>query len=112
DVEEFCGRIRAGKDAQKSPDFVIVARVEAFIAGWGLQEALRRAEAYRRAGADAILIHSALRSPSEVLSFKEEWGDRLPVVLVPTKYYATPTDVFRKYGISAVIWANHLMRSC
>src|SRR5262249_55466670 len=69
------------------------------------------AEAYRKAGADAILIHSAQRSPNEILSFKEEWGDRLPVVIVPTKYYATPTDVFRKYGFSAVIWANHPMRS-
>src|SRR5439155_14119355 len=76
EVEEFCGRIKAGKDAQKNDEFVIVARVEAFIAGWGLQEALRRAEAYRQAGADAILIHSAQRSPHEILSFKEEWGDR------------------------------------
>jgi phosphoenolpyruvate phosphomutase len=112
DMNEFCGKIRAAKDAQQLSDFVIVARVEAFIAGWGLQEALKRADAYRRAGADAILIHSAQRSPQEVLSFKEEWGDRLPVLIVPTKYYATPTDVFRKFGFAAVIWANHLMRSC
>lgn len=112
EIAEFCGRIKAGKDAQKCDDFVIVARVEAFIAGWGLKEALRRAEAYRQAGADAILIHSAQRSPDEILSFKEEWGQRLPVIIVPTKYYHTPTDVFRKYGFSAVIWANHLMRSC
>ncbi|MFN2382935.1 MAG: phosphoenolpyruvate mutase [Gemmatimonadota bacterium] len=112
DIEEFCGRIRAGKDSQRSDDFVVVARVEAFIAGWGLDEALARAEAYRLAGADAILMHSALRAPTEVLAFCEAWGNRLPVVLVPTKYYATPTDVFRKYGVSAIIWANHLMRSC
>jgi phosphoenolpyruvate mutase len=112
EIDEFCGRISAGKDAQKSPDFVVVARVEALIAGWGLTEALTRAEAYRKAGADAILIHSARRTAEEILAFKVEWGDRLPVVIVPTKYYATPTDVFRKYGFSAVIWANHLMRSC
>src|SRR5689334_21711969 len=112
DVEEFCVRIKAGKDAQKCKDFTVVARVEALITGWGMQEALRRAEAYRLAGADAVLIHSAKRTAEEVLAFKEEWGDRLPVVIVPTKYYATPTDVFRKYGFSAVIWANHLMRSC
>src|SRR5262249_39373428 len=112
DIEEFCGRIKAGKDTQTAPDFVIVARVEALIAGWGLEEALTRAEAYRQAGADAILIHSAKPSAGEGLSFKEEWGDRLPVVIVPTKYYATPTEVFRKFGFSAVIWANHLMRSC
>jgi phosphoenolpyruvate phosphomutase len=111
DVEEFCGKIKAGKDAQSDDDFVIVARVEAFIAGWGLEEALKRAEAYRLAGADAILMHSALRSPTEILAFKREWGDRLPVVIVPTKYYTTPTEVFREHGISVVIWANHLMRT-
>ncbi len=112
DIDEFCGRIKAGKDAQHSDDFVIVARVEAFIAGWGLEEALKRAEAYRLAGADAILIHSAKRTAAEVISFMKEWGRRLPVVIVPTKYYATATDVFREHGFSAVIWANHLMRSC
>jgi phosphoenolpyruvate phosphomutase len=112
DIDEFCGRIKAGKDAQKCEDFVIVARVEAFIAGWGLKEALKRAEAYRQAGADAVLIHSAKRTADEILAFMAEWGGRLPVVIVPTKYYSTPTEVFRKHGISAVIWANHLMRSC
>ncbi|MBP7495952.1 MAG: phosphoenolpyruvate mutase, partial [Spirochaetales bacterium] len=111
DREEFCGKIKAGKDAQTDPDFCIIARVEAFIAGWGLKEALRRAEAYHRAGADGILIHSALSVPDEVLAFKQEWGDRAPVVIVPTKYYATPTEVFREYGFSIVIWANHLLRS-
>ena len=111
EVAEFCGRIRAGKDAQRSPEFVIIARVEALIAGWGVTEALDRAEAYRQAGADAIFIHSAKSSAAEVIVFKEEWGDRLPVVVAPTKYYTTPTDVFRKHGFSAVIWANHLLRS-
>jgi phosphoenolpyruvate phosphomutase len=111
DIQEFAGKIKAGKDAQRDDDFVIVARVEAFIAGWGLDEALKRAEAYRLAGADAILMHSALKSPNEILAFKKEWGDRLPVVIVPTKYYGTPTDVFRDHGIRVVIWANHLMRS-
>lgn len=112
DIDEFAGRIKAGKDAQQSDDFVIVARVEAFIAGWGLDEALKRAHAYADAGADAILMHSAKRTPDEVLSFARAWGNRLPVVLVPTKYYATPTDEFRRHGIAAVIWANHLLRSC
>ncbi|MFQ3621580.1 MAG: phosphoenolpyruvate mutase [Spirochaetales bacterium] len=111
DMEEFCGKIKAGKDAQTDPDFCIIARVEAFIAGWGLNEALRRAEAYRRSGADGILIHSALSVPDEVLAFKKEWGDRCPVVIVPTKYYATPTEVFRQAGFSMVIWANHLLRA-
>ncbi len=111
DMQEFCGKIKAGKDAQADPDFCIIARVEAFICGWGLAEALRRAEAYRLAGADGILIHSALSVPDEILSFKQEWGNRCPVVIVPTKYYATPTDVFRQHGFSMVIWANHMLRS-
>jgi phosphoenolpyruvate phosphomutase len=111
DIEEFAGKIRAAKEVQRDDDFVVVARVEALIAGHGPEEALRRAEAYRRAGADAILIHSARRDPSEILAFKREWGDRLPVVIVPTKYYTTPTDVFREAGFRVVIWANHLMRA-
>lgn len=111
DIDEFCGKIKAGKDAQMDEDFVIVARVEAFIAGWGLSEALKRAEAYYSAGADAILMHSALASAEEVLAFKQEWGDRAPVVIVPTKYYSTPTEVFREQQFSLVIWANHLLRS-
>ena len=111
DMHEFCGKIKAGKDAQTDPDFCIIARVEAFICGWGLAEALRRAEAYRQAGADGILIHSALSVPDEILSFKQEWGNRCPVVIVPTKYYATPTDVFRQHGFSMVIWANHMLRT-
>jgi phosphoenolpyruvate phosphomutase len=111
DVEEFAGKIAAGKDTQTDPDFCIVARVEALIAGWGMEEALRRAEAYRRAGADAILIHSKLSRPDEILMFAREWGGRAPLVIVPTKYYSTPSDVFRKAGISTVIWANHLVRS-
>ena len=91
DMHEFCGKIKAGKDAQTDPDFSIIARVEAFICGWGLSEALRRAEAYHQAGADGILIHSALSVPDEILAFKREWGNRCPVVIVPTKYYSTRT---------------------
>jgi phosphoenolpyruvate phosphomutase len=111
DIDEFCGKIKAGKDAQEDADFSIIARVEAFIAGWGLEEALRRAEAYHAAGADGILIHSALRTAEEVLAFKREWGERCPVVIVPTKYYSTPTEVFRDFGFSIVIWANQLVRA-
>jgi len=111
EIEIFCGKIQAGKEAQKDADFCIVARVEAFIAGWGLDEALRRAEAYRQSGADAILIHSKLSRPDEILQFAKEWTNRAPLVIVPTKYYATPTEVFRQHNISLVIWANHLIRS-
>jgi phosphoenolpyruvate phosphomutase len=111
DIDEFCSRIKAGKDAQRDDDFSIITRVEAFIAGWGLGEALRRAEAYHAAGSDGILIHSALATPKEVLAFKREWAQRSPVVIVPTKYYATPTEVFREAGFSIAIWANHLLRA-
>lgn len=111
DIDEFCGKIKAGLDARQDDDFCIVARVEAFIAGWGLEEALKRAEAYRQAGATAILMHSKKNNPEDIFSFMQEWGDRSPVVIVPTKYYSTPTEEFEKRGISTVIWANHLMRT-
>ncbi|GJG98788.1 phosphoenolpyruvate mutase [Cupriavidus pauculus] len=110
DIDEFCGKIKAGKDSQTDDNFSIVARVEALIAGWGMEEALRRAEAYRQAGADAILIHSKLSKADEIVTFAREWGNRSPLVIVPTKYYSTPTDVFRRAGISLIIWANHLVR--
>jgi len=110
-VEEFCGKIKAGKDSQSDPDFVLVARVEALIAGWGLAEAIRRAEAYHQAGADAILIHSRQSSAAEIFAFLDAWANRSPVVLVPTKYWRTPTDEFRARSVSVVVWANHLLRS-
>ncbi|QGZ64063.1 phosphoenolpyruvate mutase [Paraburkholderia acidisoli] len=111
DIDEFCGKIKAGKDSQTDENFSIVARVEALIAGWGMDEALKRAEAYRLAGADAILIHSKLSKADEILTFAREWAGRGPLVIVPTKYYSTPTEVFRKAGISTVIWANHQIRA-
>jgi len=111
DMDEFAGKIKAAKDCQKDDDFVVVARLEAFIAGWGLEEALKRAEAYRLAGADAILVHSKKSNPSDISAFMKEWANRHPVVIVPTKYYSTPTDVFRRMKISLIIWANHNMRS-
>jgi phosphoenolpyruvate phosphomutase len=110
-VDEFCGKLKAAKDTQADRDFVVVARIEAFIAGYGLSEALRRADAYAEAGADAILIHSALTQPTEVLAFKSAWQGSLPVIAVPTKYASTPTAVFRAHGFAALIWANHLLRA-
>ncbi len=111
DIDEFCGKIKAGKDSQTDPDFCIVARLESFIAGRGLDDALRRAEAYHAAGADAVLVHSKLAVADEIVAFAKEWAGRSPIVIVPTKYYATPTDVFRDAGISMAIWANHNMRA-
>jgi len=111
DINEFCGKIRAVKDTQKDPDFVLVARVEAFIAGWPLEEALRRAEAYREAGADAVLIHSKKSTSDDIDAFMKEWNNRHPVVIVPTKYYNVPTSHFKDLGISMIIWANHNVRA-
>jgi phosphoenolpyruvate phosphomutase len=111
DVDEFCGRIRAAKDTQRDPDFVVVARTEAFIAGRGLTTALVRANAYADAGADAILVHSATSTPADIVAFMRAWDGRLPVLAVPTKYCHTPTDLFRHHGVSALIWANHLLRA-
>ena len=111
DVDEFCGRIKAGKDSQSDDDFQIVARIEALIAGWGMDEALRRAEAYRQAGADAVLIHSKKESADEIAAFCESWRNSAPVVIVPTMYHRTPTQTFRDAGVSMVIWANHNMRA-
>ncbi len=111
DIDEFCGKIKAGKDAQLDDDFQVVARIEALIAGWGLDEALRRAEAYHAAGADAVLIHSRESVADEILAFTKEWANRCPVVIVPTTYYATPTQHFRDAGINLIIWANHNLRA-
>ncbi|NIV10316.1 MAG: phosphoenolpyruvate mutase [Aliifodinibius sp.] len=111
DIQEFCGKIAAAKDTQKDPDFSVVARVEALIAGRGLEEAVRRAEAYFEAGADAILMHSKKADANEVLAFMGEWGDTCPVVIVPTTYYSTPTQEFADAGVSMAVWGNHLMRA-
>ncbi|MEE9169302.1 MAG: phosphoenolpyruvate mutase [bacterium] len=110
-IDEFCGKIKAAKDTQEDPDFCVVARIEAFIAGWGLSEALKRAEAYYRAGADALLVHSKLSTPADILTFMEEWKSTCPVVVVPTMYYNTQTQVLVDAGIKLIIWANHMMRS-
>ena len=110
-IDEFCGKIKAGKDSQSDDDFSIVARVEALISGWGMEEALKRAEAYRKAGADAILIHSKRNDALEILQFHKEWANRAPVVIVPTTYYKTPTQEFRDAKTSVVIWANHNIRA-
>jgi phosphoenolpyruvate phosphomutase len=111
DIDEFCGKIKAGKDSQEDPDFCVVARIEALISGRGMAEALRRAEAYHGAGADALLIHSKKRDPGEILEFMHEWAGRCPVVIVPTTYYDTPTDRWREANVSLVIWANHNLRA-
>lgn len=111
DVEEFALKIRAAKESQSDPAFSVVARVEAFIAGWGLEEALVRAHAYRDAGADAILIHSKEPTADQITEFMKEWNGAGPVVIVPTMYPQTPTEHFEAIGVSLVIWANHVLRA-
>jgi len=111
DLDEFTGKIKAVKEAQSDPDFCLVARLEGFIAGWGMAEVMRRAEACHAAGADALLVHSKKTTPDQVLAFAEAWKGRCPLVIVPTTYYSTPVEVFEQAGISLVIWANHNVRT-
>lgn len=111
EIGEFCGKIRAAKDSQADDSFRVVARIEALVSEREMGEALERAHAYCDAGADAILIHSKKSDPDEVLEFCSQWNRRAPIVIVPTKYYRTPTDVFRQAGVSTVIWANHNLRA-
>ncbi|GAB1605600.1 phosphoenolpyruvate phosphomutase-like [Argonauta hians] len=111
DVDEFSLKIKACKDSQRDPDFCIVARVEAFIAGYGLEEALKRAEAYANAGADAIVMHSKKSDPSDIEAFMQAWNNQAPVIIIPTKYYTVPTQRFRDLGCSMIIWANHNLRA-
>ncbi|RQH02158.1 MULTISPECIES: phosphoenolpyruvate mutase [Bradyrhizobium] len=110
DIDEFSGRLRTVKDAV-AETLVLVARIEALIAGHGLNEAILRAHAYADAGADAILIHSRKSTADEILSFVTEWRNRLPVVIVPTTYYRTPVSAYRDARISTVVWTNHSMRA-
>jgi phosphoenolpyruvate phosphomutase len=110
-TEVFASKIKAGCDARKSQDFIFIARIEALIAGMGMQEALERAAAYTDAGADAILIHSKKRTPDEVLEFTRLWKQRTPVIVVPTTYYKLTVDDAAKAGIKMLIYANHGIRS-
>ena len=110
-IDEFCGKLRAGKDTQPDADFVIVARTEALIAGLDVSAALDRAEHYAEAGADAILVHSKARTFAPIHEFMSRWRRKTPIICVPTTYYSTPTAAFDQAGISIVIWANHLLRA-
>ncbi|BAK12602.1 phosphoenolpyruvate mutase [Pantoea ananatis AJ13355] len=110
-IPEFTGKIKAAIDTREHDDFCIIARTEALISGLGMSEALKRAEAYHAAGADAILVHSKKSTADEISGFMREWDNRCPIVIVPTKYFDTPVSLFEDIGISTVIWANHNLRS-
>lgn len=112
-VEEQARRIRAAKQAQESPDFTFIARIESFIAGHGLEDACERAEAYVSAGADAILIHSRDKSLAEIETFLERWPQiaSVPLVAVPTLYPTFTAGELHSKGFTVVILANQLMRA-
>ncbi|MBI2898887.1 MAG: isocitrate lyase/phosphoenolpyruvate mutase family protein [Planctomycetes bacterium] len=110
-AEEHAGKIRAAKAAQIDPDFVVIARTEALIAGWGMEEALLRANAYADAGADAVLIHSKADKPDEILAFAVRWKRNVPLVAVPTTYKTVPAHVLGEAGYRIVIYANHGLRA-
>ncbi|MEW6777030.1 MAG: isocitrate lyase/phosphoenolpyruvate mutase family protein [Bdellovibrionota bacterium] len=110
-VEEHAGKIRAAVDARRNPDFVVIARTEALIAGWGLEEALRRARAYADAGADLCLIHSKSKDFGELKAFTERWDRKVPLVSVPTIYKDTTASELERHGFKVVIFANHALRS-
>lgn len=111
DVATFCGKIKAMQDAKLYDDFSVIARVEALVSGLGMNEALHRAECYADAGADAILIHSKQSTSSEIIEFARHWDSRVPLVIVPTKYFTAPTKQFIDAGITNIIWANHNLRA-
>ena len=110
-IAEFVGKIMAAKNTQRTDDFMVIARVEALIAGWGQAEALKRAHAYVDAGADAILIHSKSESPNEIVAFVNSWGDRAPLIVVPTTYSMITIKELSELGIKMVIYANHGIRA-
>ncbi|MCE0828841.1 phosphoenolpyruvate mutase [Buttiauxella sp. A2-C2_NF] len=110
-IPDFVGKIKAAVDTRDDENFCIVARTESLISGFGMAETLKRAEAYHSAGADAILVHSKKSTAEEISKFMNEWDNRCPVVIVPTKYFNTPVSLFEDMGVSTVIWANHNLRS-
>lgn len=111
-LEEFQGKIRAAVATRSNPDFLIIARTEALIAGLGEEEALKRAAAYEAAGADMILIHSKQKTPDEVESFVRNWNGKVPIVIVPTAYPEMNEERIKALGkIAIVIYGNHAIRA-
>lgn len=114
DVGSMSGKITAGKQAQVTDDFMVIARIESLIAGEGVEDALLRAEAYIQAGADALMIHSKEKSPSEILDFADKYkklSGQVPLVAVPSAYNKITEEELAAAGFSIVIYANHLLRS-
>jgi|TARA_B110000211_G_C14082599_1_gene555282 phosphoenolpyruvate phosphomutase / 2-hydroxyethylphosphonate cytidylyltransferase len=113
-VENFCEKIRAGKAAQITDDFMVIARIESLILDAGMEDALARGHAYIRAGADGIMIHSRHKDPSEIKEFMRKFRavDKMtPVVLVPTSFNSVTVEEFVTMGVNIVISANHMLRA-
>ncbi|WP_373265362.1 phosphoenolpyruvate mutase [Hungatella hathewayi] len=113
-IENFCAKISAGKRAQKTKDFMIVARIESLILERGMNDALTRAAAYRNAGADGIMIHSRKKDPDEIFEFIEKFRSvdySTPVVVVPTTFNSVTEEEFKARGVNVIIYANQLTRT-
>jgi phosphoenolpyruvate phosphomutase len=114
DPAEFAYKITMAKAAQRSPEFVVVARLESLIAGTGVADAVDRAQRYHDAGADALLIHSRASNADEIAEFTARWhstGRQLPVIAIPTTYYKVTISELAEMGISVAIYANQLIRA-
>lgn len=113
-IESFSAKIRAGKKAQKTSDFMICARIESLILERGMDDALTRAFAFTEAGADAIMIHSRKKDPSEIFEFIDKFREKdltTPVVVVPTSFNEVTEEEFKARGVNVVIYANQLTRT-
>ena len=108
--KEFVAKILAAKEAKNNNDFLIIARIEAFISGLGVKEALKRADAYEAAGADAILIHSKQKTPEEIFEFTDSWKGTIPIVAIPTTYDSVKLNELQEHKIKMVIYANQTLR--
>ena len=109
--KEFVAKILAAKDAKKNKDFMIIARVESLISGLSMETALKRAEAYEDAGADAILIHSKQKNPDEIFEFTDSFKGNCPVVVIPTTYDTVKISELESHNIKMVIYANQTLRA-
>lgn len=113
-IEHFSAKIRAGKKALTTKDFMIIARIESLILKQGMDDAIKRAKAFIEAGADGIMIHSREKEPDEIFEFCDkfnEFAPNVPLVVVPTSFNKVYEDEFAKKGVNIVIYANHLIRS-
>jgi phosphoenolpyruvate phosphomutase len=111
-IDEFVGKIKAAKGHQQNEEFIVIARVEALIAGWGQEEAMKRSLRYVEAGADCILIHSKAKQPDEILEFVQNWNQPTPLVLVPTNYPSlTLKEVEKLKKVKLFIYANQPLRA-